>query len=135
VCLDESITGFERARQALDIGACRIVNMKIGRVGGYGEALRIHDLCATRGVPLWCGGMLESGIGRAHNVALASLPGFTLPGDISGSRRYFERDIIVPPVEVSPDGTVPMPDSPGLGFEVDLDFLDSRTERVEQIQP
>ncbi len=135
LCLDESLTGYDRARQALEIGACRIVNMKIGRVGGYGEALRIHDLCASRGVPLWCGGMLESGIGRAHNVALASLPGFTLPGDISASRRYFERDVIVPPVEVASDGTVAVPDTPGIGFEVDVDFLESRTERVERVEP
>jgi O-succinylbenzoate synthase len=135
ICLDESLTSCAQARHALDTGACRIVNMKIGRVGGYGEALRIHDLCAERDVPLWCGGMLESGIGRAHNVALASLPGFTLPGDISASRRYFERDVIVPPVEVAADGTVAVPTSPGLGFEVDLDFLESRTERVERLRP
>ena len=102
--------------------------MKIGRVGGYSEALPIHELCLERGVPLWCGGMFESGIGRAHNVALASLPGFTLPGDISASSRYFERDVIVPPVEVAKDGTVAVPTSPGLGFDVDVDFLESRTE-------
>lgn len=135
LCLDESLTGYERARQALEIGACRIVNMKIGRVGGYGEALRIHELCLGRGVPLWCGGMLESGIGRAHNVALASLPGFSLPGDISASRRYFERDVVVPPVEVAADGTVAVPTLPGIGFEVDMDFVESRTERVERIEP
>ena len=135
ICLDESITGYDRARQALETGACRIVNMKIGRVGGYSEALRIHDLCVERGVPLWCGGMLESGIGRAHNVALASLSGFTLPGDISGSSRYFERDVIVPPVEVAEDGTVAVPTSPGLGFEVDVAFLESRTESVERLRP
>jgi len=135
ICLDESITSHDRARQALETGACRIVNMKVGRVGGYSEALRIHDLCLERGVPLWCGGMLESGIGRAHNVALASLPGFTLPGDISGSRRYFERDVIVPPVEVAPDGTVAVPASTGLGFEVDVPFLESRTESVERLRP
>jgi O-succinylbenzoate synthase len=134
ICLDESITSHDRARQAQEIGACRIVNMKLGRVGGYGEALRIHALCLERGVPLWCGGMLESGIGRAHNVALASLAGFTLPGDISGSRRYFERDVIVPPVEVAADGTVAVPTSPGLGFDVDLPFLDSRTEAVERLR-
>jgi o-succinylbenzoate synthase len=134
ICLDESITGKDRARQALETGACRIVNMKVGRVGGYAEALRIHDLCVERDVPLWCGGMLESGVGRAHNLALASLPGFTLPGDISASRRYFERDIIVPPVEVAADGTVAVPTSPGLGFEVDIAFLESRTERVERVQ-
>jgi O-succinylbenzoate synthase len=135
ICLDESITGHDRARQALETGACRIVNMKVGRVGGYSEALRIHDLCLARGVPVWCGGMLESGIGRAHNVALASLPGFTLPGDISGSRRYFERDVIVPPVEVAADGTVAVPTSPGLGFDVDVAFLESRTESVERLRP
>ena len=135
ICLDESITSHDRARQALETGACRIVNLKIGRVGGYSEALRIHDLCVERGVPLWCGGMLESGIGRAHNVALASLAGFTLPGDISGSRRYFERDVIVPPVEVAEDGTVAVPTSPGLGFEVDVAFLESRTESVERLRP
>lgn len=135
ICLDESITSHDRARQALETGACRIVNLKIGRVGGYSEALRIHDLCVERGVPLWCGGMLESGIGRAHNVALASLPGFTLPGDISGSRRYFERDVIVPPVEVTGDGTVAVPTSAGLGFEVDVAFLESRTEALERLRP
>jgi len=135
ICLDESITSHDRARQALETGACRIVNLKIGRVGGYSEALRIHDLCVERGVPLWCGGMLESGIGRAHNVALASLPGFTLPGDISGSRRYFERDVIVPPVEVAADGTVAVPTSAGLGFEVDVAFLESRTEALERLRP
>jgi O-succinylbenzoate synthase len=134
ICLDESITSYERARQALETGASRIINMKIGRVGGYSEALRIHDLCAERGVPMWCGGMFESGIGRAHNVALASLPGFSLPGDISGSGRYFERDVIVPPVEVAEDGTVAVPTSPGLGFEVDVAFLDSRTESVERLR-
>jgi O-succinylbenzoate synthase len=135
ICLDESITSHDRARQALETGACRIVNMKVGRVGGYSEALRIHDLCLARGVPVWCGGMLESGIGRAHNVALASLAGFTLPGDISGSRRYFERDVVVPPVEVTPDGTVGVPTSAGLGFDVDVAFLESRTESVERLRP
>jgi O-succinylbenzoate synthase len=135
ICLDESITSHHRARQAIEMGACRIVNMKVGRVGGYSEALRIHDLCVERDVALWCGGMLESGVGRAHNVALASLPGFTLPGDISGSRRYFERDVIVPPVEVTADGTVDVPTSPGLGFDVDIAFLESRTESVERLRP
>lgn len=133
LCLDESITGLRRARQALDIGACRIVNMKVGRVGGYSQALAIHDLCLSRGVPLWCGGMLESGIGRAHNVALASLPGFTLPGDISASRRYFARDIIAPEVEVAADGTIAVPQAPGLGFEVDIPFLERYGEAVERL--
>jgi O-succinylbenzoate synthase len=134
ICLDESITSHDRARQALETGACRIVNMKVGRVGGYREALRIHDLCVEHGVPLWCGGMFESGIGRAHNLALASLPGFTLPGDISASRRYFERDVIVPPVEVAADGMVDVPTSAGLGFDVDVAFLESRTESLERLR-
>jgi O-succinylbenzoate synthase len=133
LCLDESVTGLARARQALDVGACRIVNMKVGRVGGYSQALAIHDLCVSRGVPLWCGGMLESGIGRAHNVALASLPGFTLPGDISASRRYFARDIIAPEVEVASDGTITVPERPGLGFELDVPFLESHSEAVERM--
>jgi O-succinylbenzoate synthase len=107
--------------------------MKIGRVGGYSEALPIHDLCVEQKVPLWCGGMFESGIGRAHNVALASLPGFTLPGDISSSHRYFERDVIVPAVEVAPDGTVEVPRSPGLGYEVDVAFVENHTEAVERL--
>jgi O-succinylbenzoate synthase len=135
ICLDESLTGVERTRQALDIGACRIVNMKVGRVGGYSQALAIHELCRQRGVPLWCGGMLESGIGRAHNLALASLGGFTLPGDISGSHRYFERDVITAPVEVAKDGTIEVPQSPGIGVEVDEAFLARRTEVVEHLTP
>ena len=133
ICLDESITGLRAARQALDLGSCRIVNMKVGRVGGYSEALAIQRLCVARGVPLWCGGMLESGIGRAHNIALASLPGFDLPGDISASRRYFARDIVVPEVVVNGDGTVDVPQSPGIGFEVDRDFVSARTESAERL--
>jgi o-succinylbenzoate synthase len=133
ICLDESIGSLRAARQALRIGSGRIVNLKVGRVGGYSEALAIHALCQSEGVPLWCGGMLESGIGRAHNIALASLPGFTLPGDISASRRYFARDIIVPEVEVSAEGTVPVPTGVGLGFEIDRDYISSRTENVERL--
>jgi len=133
ICLDESITGLRAARQALDLGSCRIVNMKVGRVGGYSQALAIERLCVERKIPLWCGGMLESGIGRAHNIALASLPGFDLPGDISASRRYFARDVIVPEVAVNPDGTIDVPRGPGLGFEVDRDFLAARTESVERL--
>jgi O-succinylbenzoate synthase len=133
ICLDESITGERAARQALELGSCRVINMKVGRVGGYSEALAIHRLCRARGVPLWCGGMLESGIGRAHNIALASLPGFELPGDISASRRYFARDIIVPEVVVGKDGTVEVPRAPGLGFEVDRDYVEARSESVERL--
>ncbi|MGH9897675.1 MAG: o-succinylbenzoate synthase [Pyrinomonadaceae bacterium] len=134
ICLDESITGLRRAEQALDIKSCRIINIKIGRVGGYSQALAIHDLCCSRGVPVWCGGMLESGIGRAHNIAVASLPGFSLPGDISASSRYFARDVIVPEVTVAADGTVEVPSGPGLGFEIDLDYIKSNTQIVERIE-
>jgi O-succinylbenzoate synthase len=134
ICLDESITGARRVKQALDVGSCQIINIKIGRVGGYSEALAIHDLCFAKGIPVWCGGMLESGIGRAHNIALASLPGFTLPGDISASSRYFARDVIVPPVTVSANGTVDVPQDAGLGFDVDLDYLNANTENVERIK-
>jgi len=128
LCLDESIVSERHARLALDLESCRIINIKVGRVGGYSQALGIHDLCVSRKVPVWCGGMLESGIGRAHNIALASLKGFTLPGDISASSRYFERDIISPGVVVAADGTVAVPDGEGLGFEVDLGFIERRTE-------
>ncbi len=132
VCLDESITTPRRAEQALRLGSCRMINIKIGRVGGYSQALAIHDLCHQREIPVWCGGMLESGIGRAHNLALASLPGFTLPGDISASSRYFARDLIVPEVTVSADGTVEVPTGPGLGIKVDTDYVASRTESTER---
>jgi O-succinylbenzoate synthase len=128
LCLDESITNLRQARLALELDSCRIINIKVGRVGGYSEALGIHDLCVARKIPVWCGGMLESGIGRAHNIALASLKGFTLPGDISASSRYFERDVISPEVTVDPDGTVAVPDGVGLGFEVDADFINHLTE-------
>jgi O-succinylbenzoate synthase len=134
LCLDESITGAQRARQALEIDSCRIINIKIGRVGGYTEALAIHNHCYSKNVPVWCGGMLESGIGRAHNIALASLPGFILPGDISASSRYFARDVIIPEVRVAPDGTVEVPRNPGLGFDVDVDYIKDRTEEVERIE-
>jgi len=133
ICLDESIVGQRQAKAALELKSCRIINIKIGRVGGYSEALGIHDSCYSSDIPVWCGGMLESGIGRAHNIALASLKGFTLPGDISASSRYFARDIIQPAVTVAPDGTVTVPDTVGLGFEVDLDFVGALTETREYI--
>ena len=135
ICLDESITGIRRAKQALELGSCRIINIKIGRVGGYSQAVGIHDLSYAKGIPVWCGGMLESGIGRAHNIALASLPGFVLPGDISASSRYFARDLIVPEVTVSPDGTVIAPLGPGLGFSVDLEYIIARTETLLRLEP
>ncbi len=128
LCLDESIIGLRQAEAALDLESCRIINIKIGRVGGYSEALAIHNLCAARNIPVWCGGMLESGIGRAHNIALASLRGFTLPGDISASSRYFAHDLISPEVTVASDGTVAVPDAIGLGFDVELGFIERQTE-------
>jgi o-succinylbenzoate synthase len=135
ICLDESITNAKRAEHALDAGSCRMINIKIGRVGGYSQALPIHQLCHSRDVPVWCGGMLESGIGRAHNIALASLPGFSLPGDISASSRYFARDLIVPEVQVTKDGMVQVPIGPGLGFDIDLDYINSQTATVERMEP
>lgn len=123
LCLDESVTSPRRCDQALRLGSGRIVNIKPGRVGGHASSKAIHDRCEAAGVPVWCGGMLESGIGRAHNIALASLPNFRLPGDTSASRRYWERDVVVPPFELRSDGTVPVPSGLGIGVEVDEDFL------------
>jgi O-succinylbenzoate synthase len=115
VCLDESIHSVDDARHALDLGACRVINIKVGRVGGFGGAMAVHDLCRAREIPVWCGGMLESGIGRLANVHLQTLPGFTLPGDTSASARYFREDLVDPPVEVSPEGTIEVPEGPGIG--------------------
>jgi o-succinylbenzoate synthase len=129
ICLDESILSVDDARKALELGACRIINIKLGRVGGHMEARQIHDYCKERGVPVWCGGMLEAGIGRAHNIALSSLEGFTLPGDVSASKRYWKQDIIEPPVEVTPHGTIIVPDSPGLGFKVNEERIKKLTVR------
>ncbi|HEX7119910.1 MAG TPA: o-succinylbenzoate synthase [Longimicrobiales bacterium] len=125
ICLDESITTTGRCAEALFLGSGRIVNIKPGRVGGHAASIRIHDLCADADVPVWCGGMLESGIGRAHNVALASLPNFRLPGDTSASRRYWTRDVVHPAFELRPDGTLSVPDRPGIGIDVDEEFLAS----------
>jgi O-succinylbenzoate synthase len=131
VCLDESIHDAEDARKAIEVGACKIINVKLGRVGGYTSARRVHDVCRAKNVPVWCGGMLESGIGRAHNVALSSLPGFTLPGDVSASRRYWAEDIIDPEVTVSAQGTIRVPQAPGLGFSPNLQRLERATVRKE----
>jgi O-succinylbenzoate synthase len=130
ICLDESIGSERAAAAALALGSCRIVNLKPGRVGGLAASLRIHDLLVSKGMPFWCGGMLETGIGRAHNLALASLPGFTLPGDISASRRYWERDIVTPEHVVS-DGTMSVPDGVGIGVDVDRERIDALSARVE----
>lgn len=134
VCLDESIRSAADARAAIELGSCRIVNIKQGRVGGLLEAVRVHDECRARGIPVWCGGMLELGIGRAANLALAGLPGFTLPGDTSASRRYFEDDL-TEPFEMAPDGTMAVPRGPGLGVAPRPERLEACTSRVELLRP
>lgn len=127
ICLDESIHSCEDARKAIELGSTRIINIKIGRVGGLSEAKRIHDLCQEKGIPVWCGGMLESGIGRAHNIAITALPNFTLPGDTAGSSRYWFEDIIEPLVTVSADGTIDVPTEPGIGYMPVPALLDKYT--------
>jgi O-succinylbenzoate synthase len=134
ICLDESIHSAEDAEAALELGACRIINIKAGRVGGLAEAIKIHDLCLARSAPVWCGGMLETGIGRAGNVALAALPGFVLPGDISASRRYYREDLVEPEFEVDEQGTMAVPRGPGLGVTVMVERLRRVTTRTEEIQ-
>jgi O-succinylbenzoate synthase len=133
ICLDEGIESARQAEQALALDACRIINIKAGRVGGLTEAVAIHDLCIGREVPVWCGGMLETGIGRAANLALAGLPGFTLPGDISATDRYYERDIAEPRFALNADGTISVPNRPGLGVDVDLETLERFTLRKQRI--
>jgi len=133
ICLDECIHTEEHARAAIELGACKIINIKLGRVGGYTVARRIHDLCQRHGLPVWCGGMLESGIGRAHNIALSTLPNFSLPGDVAASKRYWEEDIILPEVAVSSQGTIRVPIGPGIGFEPRLDRIDKLTVRKERL--
>lgn len=134
ICLDESILSVDDARKALQLGACRIINVKLGRVSGHTEARKIQAYCHERNIPVWCGGMLESGIGRAHNIHMSTLPGFTLPGDVSASKRYWAEDIIIPPVEVSPQGTIPRPTGVGIGYEVNEKRIDALTVRTEVIQ-
>lgn len=134
ICLDESILSVDDARKALQLGACRIINVKLGRVSGHTEARKIQAYCHDRNIPVWCGGMLESGIGRAHNIHMSTLPGFTLPGDVSASKRYWAEDIIIPPVEVSPQGTIPRPTGVGLGYEVNEKRIDALTVRTEIIK-
>jgi len=133
ICLDECIHTEEQARAAIELSACRIINIKLGRVGGYTIARKIHDLCQRNDLPVWCGGMLESGIGRAHNIALSTLPNFTLPGDVTASRRYWAEDIIEPEVRVSAKGTIRVPDGPGIGFEPRLDLIERLTVRRERL--
>ena len=133
ICLDECLRSAHQTEQALRLGAGKIVNIKLGRVGGFREAKLMHDLAQAAGVPVWCGGMLEAGIGRAHNIALATLPNFVLPGDVSASSRYWERDIIEPAVTVSAQGTIAIRDEPGFGYAIDHDYLRHVTVRKEAI--
>ncbi len=131
ICLDECIRSAHHAEQAIQMKAGRIINIKLGRVGGFAEAKRVHDVCQANGVPVWCGGMLESGVGRGHNIALSTLPNFVLPGDVSASSRYWERDITDRPIEVTDRGTIEVSDAPGFGYEVDCDYVDNLTMRRE----
>ena len=128
ICLDESIHSADDARKAIELGACRVLNIKVSRVGGLHEAKRVHDVCQARGIPVWCGGMHEFGIGRAANVAISSLPGFTLPGDVSGSDKYYAEDIVEPPI-LAFDGAVRVSDRPGLGVEPILERIERATLR------
>jgi O-succinylbenzoate synthase len=131
ICLDESIHSADDARKAIKIGACKIINIKLGRVGGHKEARAVHNVCRDHGIPVWCGGMLESGVGRAHNVALSSLENFSLPGDVSASKRYWSEDIIDPPVEVSAEGQIEQSDRPGIGYTVKEDLIEGLTVRSQ----
>jgi O-succinylbenzoate synthase len=133
VCLDECIHTAEQARAAIELGACRIINIKLGRVGGYTAARKIHDLSESRNLPVWCGGMLESGIGRAHNIALSTLANFTLPGDVTASKRYWAEDIIEPEVTVSAQGVIRVPEGPGIGFLPRRDLIEKLTVRRERL--
>ncbi len=134
ICLDECIHDIEHASAAIEIGACRIINIKLGRVGGHTAARKIHDLCQAKSIPVWCGGMLESGIGRAHNIAMSTLANFTLPGDVSASKRYWNEDIIEPEVEVTRQGTIKVPSLPGVGYTPRLDRIESLTRRMEVLE-
>jgi len=134
ICLDESILNRRDALAAIEMESCRIINLKLGRVGGFSEAIAVHNVALERGIPVWCGGMLETGVGRAHNIALSTLEGFTLPSDVSASARYFADDIIEPEVTVSPEGEIVIPDTPGRGYEVRTDLVERLTVRKETIR-
>jgi O-succinylbenzoate synthase len=135
ICLDESIHSAADARKAVEMGSCRIINVKLGRVGGFSEAIRINDYCVRQGIPIWCGGMLESGIGRAHNIAMSTLSGFVLPGDVSASSRYYEEDTVRPPVTVTPEGTIRVPGAPGIGYDPDWDRIRRATVQERVFEP
>jgi o-succinylbenzoate synthase len=134
ICLDESILTAADARHAHELGSCRIINIKLGRVGGHVEARSIQEFCSEHSTPVWCGGMLESGIGRAHNIAMSTLEGFTMPGDVSASARYWDEDIIEPPVTVSSRGTIKVPSGPGIGYEVNERRLEALVTRREELR-
>ena len=134
VCLDESLDTVRSAAEAIELGACRVINIKPGRVGGHGQSIELHDLAARHGIPVWHGGMLESGIGRAHNIHLSTLPNFTLPGDVAASRRYYAPDLIDPEIEVRPDGTIPVPTGPGIGVNVVPARVDGATRDVLRLR-
>lgn len=131
ICLDESITSYDDARKAIELGSCRVINVKIGRVGGLTEAKKIHDLCESAGIPVWCGGMLEAGIGRAHNIALTTLSNFVLPGDTAGSSHYWEEDIILPEV-IAQDGYIIVPRDSGIGYSPNFEAIDKFTISMKQ---
>jgi o-succinylbenzoate synthase len=133
ICLDECIHTYEQAEAAIALGACKIINIKLGRVGGLLQAKRIHDLCQRKGVPVWCGGMLESGIGRAQNIAMSTLPNFSLPGDVTASKRYWQEDVISPEVTVSAQGTIRVPAGSGIGFAPRTDRIATLTVREERL--
>jgi O-succinylbenzoate synthase len=135
ICLDESIHNARDAETAIELGACRIINIKVGRVGGFSEAIAVHNLCQKNGIPVWCGGMLETGIGRAHNIALSTLPNFSLPGDVSASKRYWSEDVIDPEIEVGSTGTIQVSHQAGLGYEIKKDLIERLTVRRETIRP
>ena len=135
ICLDEAIHSARDTEAALELGSARIINIKVGRVGGFSEAIAVHDVAERFNVPVWCGGMLESGIGRSHNVALSTLPNFKLPGDVSASKRYWKEDIIEPEVTVSPQGTIAIGDKPGRGYEVRKDLIEKLAVREQVLKP
>jgi O-succinylbenzoate synthase len=134
ICLDESIRNRRDALAAIEMESCRIINIKLGRVGGFSEAIAVHNAAQERGIPVWCGGMLESGVGRSHNIALSTLENFTLPGDVSASARYWLEDIIEPEVTVTPEGEIEVLDTPGRGYEVRTDLVERLTVRKETIR-
>jgi O-succinylbenzoate synthase len=134
ICLDEAIRNARDARAAIELGSCGIINIKVGRVGGFSEAIAVHDVAQEHKIPVWCGGMLESGIGRVHNIALSTLPNFTLPGDVSASKRYWKEDIVEPDVTVSSNGIIGVKDEPGMGYRVKTDLIERLTVRKKTIR-